>query len=65
MLGLNAPLEALKPGFDATADQPLCKGLAVGRSIFQVPAEAWLAGAASDEVTVAAIAANYRKTLDL
>ncbi|WP_193368984.1 bifunctional 5-dehydro-2-deoxygluconokinase/5-dehydro-2-deoxyphosphogluconate aldolase [Pelagibius marinus] len=65
LLGLNAPIETLKSGFDAAAGQPLCKGFAVGRSIFQAPAEAWLAGTASDELTVEAIAANYRKMLDL
>jgi 5-dehydro-2-deoxygluconokinase len=65
LLGLNAPIETLKSGFDAAAGQPLCKGFAVGRSIFQAPAEAWLAGTANDEVTVEAVAANYRKMLDL
>lgn len=65
LLGLNASIETLKSGFDAAAGHPLCKGFAVGRSIFQAPAEAWLAGAANDEVTVEAIAANYRKMLDL
>lgn len=65
LLGLNAPESELKAGFDAAAGQDLCKGFAVGRSIFQAPAEAWLAGKADDATTITAIAENYRRVLDL
>lgn len=65
LLGLNAPDAVLREGFNAAAGQPWCKGFAVGRTIFNEPCKAWLRGEADDEATVAAIAANYRRVLDL
>jgi len=65
ILGQEASPEALKQGFDAVANITLCKGFAVGRSIFQGPADAWFAGTADDETTMAAIAENYRQIIDL
>ncbi len=65
LLGLNAPAEELKKGFAIAGGHDICKGFAVGRSIFQEPARAWLSGKASDEQTVTAIAQNYREIVML
>lgn len=65
ILGLEASPETLKRSFDAAAGIPQCKGFAVGRSIFQGPADAWFAGDADDEATIEAIAENYRRVIDL
>ncbi len=65
ILGLSAAPEDLKRSFDAAAGSPLCRGFAIGRSIFQPAAEAWFAGELDDTGAVAAIAENYREILAL
>ncbi|MEE8499825.1 MAG: 5-dehydro-2-deoxygluconokinase [Kiloniellales bacterium] len=65
LLGLNAPEAELKRGFDLAADETWCKGFAVGRSIFQKPAESWFAGEIDDEAAIARIADNYRRVIAL
>jgi 5-dehydro-2-deoxygluconokinase len=65
LLGLNAPETELKRGFDLAAGETWCKGFAVGRSIFQGPAESWFAGEIDDEAAVARIADNYRRVTAL
>jgi 5-dehydro-2-deoxygluconokinase len=65
VLGLDAPEEELKRSFEAVANQPLCKGFAVGRSIFREAAEAWFAGTSNDEDVIAAVAKNYRRIIQI
>ena len=65
LLGLNAPTEELKKGFAIAGSHNICKGFAVGRSIFQEPAKAWLLNQASDEDTVTAISKNYSEIVML
>lgn len=65
ILGLSAAPEDLKRSFDAAAGSPLCRGFAIGRSIFQPAAEAWFAGDLDDAGAIAAIAGNYREILAL
>ena len=65
LLGLNAPTGELRQGFGAAANQPWCKGFAVGRTIFQQPAEAWFAGKIDDEAAINLIAENYRDLINL
>jgi len=65
LLGLNAPVGELSQGFDAAANQPWCKGFAVGRSIFQQPAEAWFSGEIDDEAAINLISKNYHKLINL
>ena len=60
ILGLDAPAEALARSFAFAAKHALVKGFAVGRTIFGESAQAWLAGAISDDAAVAAMANNYR-----
>jgi 5-dehydro-2-deoxygluconokinase len=59
LLGLDAPEADLTRSLAAAAVQPICKGFAIGRSIFGAAAEAWFAGRMDDEAAVAQIAAYY------
>ena len=59
LLGLDAPIEQLTKGFEDSAHFPLCRGFAVGRSIFAKASRAWLAGEIDDDSLKAEIARNY------
>ena len=52
LLGLEASEDLLARGFRAAAGEPLCKGFAVGRSIFGDAARAWMAGQLDDACAV-------------
>ena len=64
LLGLDAPIEQLAQSFADSANFPLCRGFAVGRSIFGAPSKAWLAGTIDDSQLKAAIAENYIKLVN-
>ncbi len=59
LLGLEAPHDELEAAFAATADAPIVKGFAVGRTIFMDAAEAWLAGRIGDDPAVDAMAERF------
>ena len=61
LLGLEAPQHELEAAFAATANAPIVKGFAVGRTIFTDAAEQWLAGRMSDEAAIADMAARFEK----
>lgn len=61
LLGLEAPQDELEAAFAATADVPIVKGFAVGRTIFIHAAEQWLAGNISDDEAVADMTARFEK----
>jgi len=61
LLGLEASEAALAASFALAAPRPVCKGFAVGRSIFGDAAAAWFGGAMSDEAVVADVAARYAR----
>lgn len=63
LLGLEAPEEELDAAFRAAAQQPLCKGFAVGRTLFAAAAQAWFTGTLSDDGVVADVAARYRRLI--
>jgi 5-dehydro-2-deoxygluconokinase len=65
LLGLSAPEDVLREGFNDAAGQPLCKGFMVGRTIWAEPCKAWFKGEADDAATVAAIANNYARIIAL
>ncbi len=65
ILGLGGTVAELKRSFEAAAGNPLCRGFAIGRSIFQPAAEAWFAGELDDAGAIAAIAERYREILAL
>ena len=64
LLGLDAPLDALKAQFAAAASCPAVKGFAVGRTIFAEPARAWLAGQLSDADVRVAMAARFAELVE-
>jgi 5-dehydro-2-deoxygluconokinase len=59
LLGMEASEDQLERSFAAAARHPLCKGFAVGRSIFMDVARRWFAAKCSDEAAIAEIAKNY------
>ena len=65
LLGMEASEQALRQGFEAAAAQPLCKGFAVGRSLFADAAEAWFAGQLDDDSVVDQIATRYQRLIQL
>jgi 5-dehydro-2-deoxygluconokinase len=65
ILGLGASEDKLKQGFDIAARHPICKGFAVGRSVFQAAAEQWFAGDISDEQVIEQVTANYTQLKQL
>jgi 5-dehydro-2-deoxygluconokinase len=58
LLGLSQPTETLLAAFQATANVPVVKGFAVGRTIFADAARAWLAGEIDDAAAVRTLADN-------
>ena len=64
LLGLDAPEEVLVRGFRLAASHGICKGFAVGRSIFGACAARWFANGCSDEEVVDDIAQRYSRLID-
>jgi 5-dehydro-2-deoxygluconokinase len=65
LLGLDAPEAEIRAGFERAAGHGICKGFAIGRTIFRAPAERWFAGRIDDQAAIEEIAAAYRRILDL
>lgn len=63
LLGLDAPEAELEAAFARAARQEVCKGFAIGRTIFGKAAEAWLTGEVKDEQAVGMMAAAYRRMI--
>jgi 5-dehydro-2-deoxygluconokinase len=63
LLGQDAPEAELASALADAARQPICKGFAIGRSIFGEAAEDWLAGRIDDEAAVRGMAARYQRLL--
>jgi 5-dehydro-2-deoxygluconokinase len=59
LLGMEASEDELERAFAAAARHPLCKGFAVGRSIFMEAARQWFSGKCSDDTVVSEVARNY------
>ena len=65
MLGLEASEDTLRRSFEIAAPHPVCKGFAIGRTIFAEPAAAWFEGRLDDEAVVAAVAERYARLIAL
>jgi 5-dehydro-2-deoxygluconokinase len=63
VLGLEASEEALAEGFRVAAPHAVCRGFAVGRSIFGDAAARWFAGQIDDAQVVADVAARYAQLI--
>ncbi len=64
LLGLNAPASALAEGFQQASKSQTCRGFAVGRTIFQKPSRAWLAGEIDDEVLIEQVQGTFVELID-
>src|SRR5260370_41474852 len=65
LLGLSAPVAQLAEGFDAARASTTCRGFTVGRTIFQDPARAWLAGEIDDRMLIDQVRGNFETLIDL
>jgi 5-dehydro-2-deoxygluconokinase len=63
VLGMEASEEDLDRSFRLAAPHAVCRGFAVGRSIFAGAAAGWFAGSMADEQVVADIAARYSRLI--
>ena len=59
LLGLNAPVEALAKGFKQARHSSSCRGFAVGRTIFQEPSRAWMAGEIDDATLISRVQGTF------
>ncbi|PJG84047.1 bifunctional 5-dehydro-2-deoxygluconokinase/5-dehydro-2-deoxyphosphogluconate aldolase [Caviibacterium pharyngocola] len=65
ILGLDAPEAVFENVFKASANAPLVKGFAVGRTIFGQPSVDWLAGKLDDEGLIKETSERYRRLIKL
>jgi 5-dehydro-2-deoxygluconokinase len=65
VLGGGMEEEELAESFAAAASESLCRGFAVGRSIYGEATRRWLAGETNDEELVSAVAEAYERMNDL
>ena len=63
LLGLEASEEQLWSAFSDAAGQPLCKGFAVGRTLFAAAAQGWFDGSLDESAVVADIATRYQRLI--
>jgi 5-dehydro-2-deoxygluconokinase len=64
LLGLNAPAEALAEGFRQASRSSSCRGFAVGRTIFQEPSRAWMAGEIDDATLISQVQGIFGFLID-
>jgi 5-dehydro-2-deoxygluconokinase len=60
VLGQTSTAEELKLAFDACGAEPLCRGFAVGRSVFLEASKGWLLDNATDASLVEAVAERFQ-----
>lgn len=65
LLGLDASEEQIAQSFEVAARHPVCRGFAIGRTIFGQPARDWLAGTIDDATAVARVSAAYTRVIEL
>jgi 5-dehydro-2-deoxygluconokinase len=65
LLGLEAPEDELAAAFKIARHHSICKGFAIGRSIFMAPARDWLLGKLDAEAFAANVAENYRRLIEI
>ena len=65
LLGLDASEEQVAQSFEIAARHAVCRGFAIGRTIFGQPARDWFAGSIDDATAVARVAAGYARMIEL
>ncbi|MGP9807858.1 bifunctional 5-dehydro-2-deoxygluconokinase/5-dehydro-2-deoxyphosphogluconate aldolase [Halomonas sp. AOP12-C2-37] len=63
LLGLDAPMDDMKRGFEEAAKHACCKGFTVGRTLFASASRDWLAGRIDDAGLVQRVATNYAELI--
>ena len=63
LLGLNAPLAEVTASIAHARSQPLCKGFAIGRTIFGAAAQSWFSGEIDDAAARATMARAYDEVI--
>ncbi len=63
LLGLNASVDTLAAGFRDAQGSRSCRGFAVGRTIFQEPSGAWLAGSIDDAELKRQVRGNFESLI--
>ena len=63
LLGLDAPEHELLAAFTLAAKASICKGFAIGRTIFGEPALAWFDQAITDHEATRTMASRYRRLI--
>ncbi len=63
VLGLDAPIAHLPTALSKAAQEPLCQGFAIGRSIFGEAAKGWFAGALDADDAKAQMTQNYEQVI--
>jgi 5-dehydro-2-deoxygluconokinase len=65
LLGMEASEDELERGFALAAAHPVCKGFAVGRSIFMDAARRWFAGECADDEVISEVQKRYASLVAL
>ncbi len=65
LLGLDASEDQIAQSFEVAARHPVCRGFAIGRTIFGQPARDWLAGSIDDATAIARVTAGYLRVIEL
>lgn len=65
LLGLDASEEQIAQSFEVAAQYRVCRGFAIGRTIFGQAARDWFANTIDDETAIASVAAGYARMVEL
>lgn len=65
LLGLDAPIDELKQGLNNSAGFDICKGFAIGRTIFGAPSKLWLENKIDDAEFVKQVSKNYLALIEI
>ena len=64
LLGLDAARSRSPAPSRSRRRYPVCRGFAIGRTIFGQAARDWLAGSLDDQAAIARVAAGYARVID-
>jgi 5-dehydro-2-deoxygluconokinase len=64
LLGKGVPLNELRESLRIARKHKICKGFAVGRSIFQAPLDRWFGGTCSDDECIHTIERNFTSLIE-
>ena len=65
LLGLDASEDQIAQSFEVAAQHRVCRGFAIGRTIFGQAARDWFADTIDDETAIASVAAGYARMVEL